>query len=149
MKLEAIKVQTLLVFVCVLSLLPSVDTLRFIFVYMVWFGVVANYGNGVKKRKRWIEEAGDDDDDRYDQHVTEEHYRSMLKEHVQRLKSSSRESQGNHTSLMRKSNVGSYRGNGQRGRFYDADAISQRRGSYRGSAITPKYVVHTFFVFYG
>ncbi|CAN7056894.1 unnamed protein product [Brassica rapa subsp. trilocularis] len=99
---------------------------------------VANYGNGVKKRKRWIEEAGDDDDDRYDQHVTEEHYRSMLKEHVQRLKSSSRESQGNHTSLMRKSNVGSYRGNGQRGRFYDADAISQRRGSYRGSAITPK-----------
>ncbi|CAG7905449.1 unnamed protein product [Brassica rapa] len=101
---------------------------------------VANYGNGVKKRKRWIEEAGDDDDDddHYNQHVTEEHYRSMLEEHVQRLKSSSRESQGNHTSLMRKSNVGSYRGNGQRGRFYDADAISQRRGSYRGSAVTPK-----------
>nr|VDD10598.1 unnamed protein product [Brassica rapa] len=105
-----------------------------------FIGFFANYGNGVKKRKRWIEEAGDDDDDddHYNQHVTEEHYRSMLEEHVQRLKSSSRESQGNHTSLMRKSNVGSYRGNGQRGRFYDADAISQRRGSYRGSAVTPK-----------
>lgn len=51
---------------CVLSLLLSVDILRFIFVYMVWFGVVVNYGNGVKKRKWWIEEVGDDDDDCYD-----------------------------------------------------------------------------------
>ncbi|KFK34966.1 hypothetical protein AALP_AA5G217000 [Arabis alpina] len=128
-------------------------------------GVVANYGNGLrsgnnlsnKKRKRWTEADDDDaedDDGLYNQHVSEERYRSMLGEHVQKLKSRSKESQVNHTPLMGvpvlKSNVGSYRGrkvgNDHHGRFYDmdassnfvADAIPQRRGSYRDSDITPK-----------
>ncbi|CAH2063854.1 unnamed protein product [Thlaspi arvense] len=128
-------------------------------------GVVANYDNGSKpgmslsskKRKRWTEaddDPEDDDDDLYSRHVTEEHYRSMLGEHVQRFKSRSKESQGNSTHLMgvpvRKSNAGSYRGrklgNDHHGRCYDmdtssnfaADAIPQRRGSYRDSDITPK-----------
>ncbi|CAA7060575.1 unnamed protein product [Microthlaspi erraticum] len=124
-------------------------------------GVVANYSNGrksgtnlsIKKRKRWTEaddDAEDDDDDEpYNHHVTEEHYRSMLGEHVQKFKSRSKESQPNHTHLMGvpmpKSNVGSYRGrklgNDHHGRFYDmdtSDAIPQRRGSHRDSDITPK-----------
>ncbi|KAF8102126.1 hypothetical protein N665_0201s0411 [Sinapis alba] len=128
-------------------------------------GVVANYGNGVKpgmnssskKRKRWTEVDDDleDGDDHYSQHVTEEHYRAMLGEHMQRFKNRSRESQGNHHAPLlavpvRKSNVGSYRGrklgNDHHGRFYDmdtssnfaADAIPQRRGSYRETDITPK-----------
>lgn len=131
---------------------------------------MANYGNGLrsgtnlstKKRKRWTEADDDaeDDDGLSNQHVTEEHYRSMLGEHIQKFKSRSKESQANHTHLMGvpvpKSNVGSYRGrklgNDHHGRFYDmdtssnfvADAIPQRRGSYRDSDITPKYVDHKF-----
>ncbi|KAF2590575.1 hypothetical protein F2Q70_00041042 [Brassica cretica] len=124
-------------------------------------GVVANYGNGVKrgmssgtkKRKRWTEVDDDveDGDDHYSQHVTEEHYRAMLGEHMQRFKTRSKESRGNHTPLLgvpvRKSNVGINRGrNDHHRRFYDvdtssnfaADAIPQRRGSYRESNITPK-----------
>lgn len=137
---------------------------------MVKGGVVANYSNGLrsgmnlstKKRKRWTEADDDaeDDDDLYSQHVTEEHYRSMLGEHIQKFKSRSKESQPNHTHLIGvpvlKSNVGGYRGrklgNDHHGRFYDmdtssnfaADTIPQRRGSYRDSDITPRYVDHTF-----
>lgn len=137
---------------------------------MVKGGVVANYSNGSKsgmnvsskKRKRWTEA---DDDDLYNQHVTEEHYRSMLGEHVQKFKSRSKESQGNPPHLMGvpvlKSNVSSYRGrkpgNDHYGRFYDmdsppnfaADVVPQRRGSYHDSDITPKYVDHMFFMFHG
>uniref|UniRef100_A0A1J3K9Z7 Chromatin-remodeling ATPase INO80 n=1 Tax=Noccaea caerulescens TaxID=107243 RepID=A0A1J3K9Z7_NOCCA len=128
-------------------------------------GVVANYSNGpksgtnlsTKKRKRWTEaddDVEDDDDELYNHHVTEEHYRSMLGEHIQKFKSRSRDSHPNHTHLMGvpvpKSNVSSYRGrklgNDHHGRFYDmdaspnfaSDAIPQRRGSHRGSEITPK-----------
>lgn len=135
---------------------------------MVKGGVVANYSNGPKsgtnlskKRKRWTEaddDAEDDDDDElYNHHVTEEHYRSMLGEHIQKFKSRSKDSQPNHTHLMGvpmpKSNVSSYRGrkpgNDHHGRFYDmdttsnfaSDAIPQRRGSHRSSDITPKYVI--------
>ncbi|XP_024012789.1 DNA helicase INO80 [Eutrema salsugineum] len=127
--------------------------------------VVANYGNGLKpgmnhstkKRKRWTEDDDDDaedDDDLYNQHVTEEHYRSMLGEHIQKFKNKSKESRANHTHLMGvpvpKSNVGNYRGrklgNGHHGRFYDmdtssnfaSDAIPPRRGNHRDSDITPK-----------
>ncbi|XP_010504655.1 PREDICTED: DNA helicase INO80 isoform X1 [Camelina sativa] len=127
-------------------------------------GVVANYSNGSKsgmnvsskKRKRWTEadDAEDDDDDLYNRHVTEEHYRSMLGEHVQKFKSRAKESQGTPTHLMGvpvlKSNGGSYRGrkpgNDHYGRFYDmdtspnfaADVIPQRRGSCQDCDITPK-----------
>ncbi|CAH8384712.1 unnamed protein product [Eruca vesicaria subsp. sativa] len=134
-------------------------------------GLVANYGNGVKlgrnssskKRKRWIEaddDDGDDDDvedgyDQYSQRVTEERYRAMLGEHVQRLKSRSKESRGNHHAPLlgvpvRKSNVGVNRSRNDHHshkRFYDVDAssnfaadgmIPQRRGSYRETNITPK-----------
>ncbi|KAJ4896065.1 DNA helicase INO80 [Raphanus sativus] len=126
-------------------------------------GLVANYGNGVKpgmnssakKRKRWTEvddDVEDGDDHNYSRHVTEEHYRAMLGEHVQRFKSRSRESRGNHAPLLgvpvrNKSNVGINRGrNDHHRRFYDvdtssnfaADGIPQRRGSYRESNITPK-----------
>ncbi|CAN7095273.1 unnamed protein product [Brassica rapa subsp. narinosa] len=124
-------------------------------------GVVANYGNGVrrgmssgtKKRKRWIEADDDveDGDDHYSQHVTEEHYRAMLGEHMQRFKSRSKETRGNHTPLLgvpvRKSNVGANRGrNDHHRRFYDVDTLSnyaadpipQRRGSHRESNVTPK-----------
>ncbi|CAN8254382.1 unnamed protein product [Cochlearia groenlandica] len=131
-------------------------------------GLVANYSNGfkpgmnsnTKKRKRWTEadvdddDDGDDGDELYNQHVTEDHYRSMLGEHVQKIKSRPKESRGNHTHVMGvpvpRTNVGSYRGrrvgNDHRGRFYDvdtsskfaADAIPQRRGRYRDSDNTPK-----------
>ncbi|KAL9295296.1 Chromatin-remodeling ATPase INO80 [Arabidopsis thaliana] len=126
-------------------------------------GVVANYSNGSKsrmnasskKRKRWTEaEDAEDDDDLYNQHVTEEHYRSMLGEHVQKFKNRSKETQGNPPHLMGvpvlKSNVGSYRGrkpgNDYHGRFYDmdnspnfaADVTPHRRGSYHDRDITPK-----------
>ncbi|KAL1225590.1 Chromatin-remodeling ATPase INO80 [Cardamine amara subsp. amara] len=126
-------------------------------------GVVANYSNGLKsgknlstkKRKHGIEaDDAEDDDDLYGQHVTEEHYRSMLGEHIQKFKSRSKESQGNPIHLMGvlapKTNVGSYRGrklgNDHHGRFYDMDtlsnfppdAIPQRRGSYHDSDTTPK-----------
>lgn len=141
---------------------------------MVKGGVVANYSNGSKsrmnvnskKRKRWTEaDDAEDDDDLYNQHVTEEHYRSMLGEHVQKFKTRSKESQGNPPHLMGvpvlKSNVGSYRGRKKRndhfGTFYDmdsspnfaADVIPHRRGSYHDRDITPKYVDHMFFMFHG
>lgn len=138
--------------------------LRFDGLVMIKGGVMANYSNGTKsgtKRKRWTEadgDAEDDDDELYNQHVTEEHYRSMLGEHVQKYKSRSKESQPNHSHLLGvpvpKSNVSSYRGrklgNDHHGRFYDmdnfaSDPIPQRRGSHRDSDITPKYVVHTFY----
>ena len=168
MKLEAIKVLTLFGFV--VALLSDVLSVSNCLV-MILGGVVANYGNGVKrgtssgtkKRKRWTEVDDDveDGDDHYSQHVTEEHYRAMLGEHMQRFKNRSKESRGNHTPLLgvpvRKSNVGINRGrNDHHRRFYDvdtssnfaADAIPQRRGSYRESNVTPKYVVHTFFILY-
>ncbi|KAL0848272.1 hypothetical protein Bca101_021519 [Brassica carinata] len=120
-------------------------------------GVIANYGNGVKpgrssstkKRKRWteVEDDVEDGDDHYSQHVTEEHYRAMLGEHVQRFKNRSRESRGNHAPLLGVPLRKSSSRNDHHRRFYDkdtssnfaADAIPQRRGgSYRESNTTPK-----------
>ncbi|XP_010523710.1 PREDICTED: DNA helicase INO80 isoform X2 [Tarenaya hassleriana] len=110
-----------------------------------------------KKKRKWWTEADDreNEDDFYRPQITEEHYRSMLGEHIQKSRKRSKESQPSPAHLrggvsLPKSNVGSYKGrkhgNDYRGGYYDPDTAPslandvspQKRRSYHDPDITPK-----------
>ncbi|XP_010544952.2 PREDICTED: DNA helicase INO80-like [Tarenaya hassleriana] len=116
-------------------------------------GMTANHSNGsisgarsnMKKRKQWTDtDDGEDEDDFYHPQITEDRYRSMLGEHIQKFRRRSKESQPSSR------NAGSYRtrklGNDYKGRYYDmdnppdlmADVSPQRRGSYHDPDTTHK-----------
>lgn len=132
---------------------------------------MANHGNGSisgmklsKKKRKWWTEAddGEDEGDFYRPQITEEHYRSMLGEHIQKSRRKSKESQPSPAHLrggvsLPKSNVGSYKGrkhgNDYRGGYYDPDTAPsltndvspQKRRSYHDPDITPKYYASNSF----
>lgn len=98
----------------------------------------------------------------YRTHITEERYRSMLGEHIQKYKRRFRDSSSTPAPVrvgipVSKSNLGGSKsgrlGNEQRGGFQDIepdwlnDFSSQKPGNYLEADVTPKYDTYTHFNF--
>ncbi|OAY40386.1 chromatin-remodeling ATPase INO80 isoform X2 [Manihot esculenta] len=127
-------------------------------------GAMANYGNGTisdrdlslgKKKKRSNTSDGEEGDGYYGAHITEERYRSMLGEHIQKYKRRFKDSSLSpapaplRMGILPKSSMGSSKprklGNEQRGGLYDmettsewlSDVTPQKRG---GISYEPAYL---------
>ncbi|KDP26091.1 hypothetical protein JCGZ_21124 [Jatropha curcas] len=129
-------------------------------------GVMANYGNGTiperdlslaKRKKLSNKSDGEEGDGYYGTHITEERYRSMLGEHIQKYKRRFKDSSSSPAPTpqrmaipVTKSSLGSSKtrklGNEQRGVLYDVENTSewlnditpQKRGDYVEPDYTPK-----------
>lgn len=129
---------------------------------------MANYGNGTisdrdlslgKKKKRSNTSDGEEGDGYYGAHITEERYRSMLGEHIQKYKRRFKDSSLSpapaplRMGILPKSSMGSSKpkklGNEQRGGLYDmettsewlSDVTPQKHGGYVEPDYIPKYVL--------
>lgn len=137
-----------------------------------WFyigGAMANFVNGTmserelssaKRRRRANNSDGEEEDGYYGSHISEEQYRSMLGEHIQKYKRRYKESSLSPAPAplpmglpIQKSKLGGSKtrkfGNEQRRGLYDVETTSewpndttpQKRGDHHEPDFTPKYVL--------
>lgn len=136
-------------------------------------GAIANNGNGlmserefsIGKRKRQSHNSDFEDEDIYqvNTHITEERYRSMLGEHIQRYKRRSKDSSTNlaptRTGIqLPKTNLGSKSrklGNGKQGGLLEIESTSEwvndsnprKQGNYREEDFAPQNGIDRFVIF--
>ncbi|XP_057983350.1 chromatin-remodeling ATPase INO80 [Malania oleifera] len=120
-------------------------------------GAMVEHGNGNMKRRSRIESANSEEEDEggsYGTRITEEQYRSMLGEHIQKYKRRLKDSSTSPASarmgiLVPKSNLGlkgKKLGNEHRGGLHDSETTAEypadscpKPGNYHGSHFAPEY----------